>query len=102
MYNAAVPVLIRDGEPYMDLELSVRGLSVRYHDSFVVGLRPDCFLACLLLQGTGIYPMLSFDRREVLLPVVPIGTTSTTTFFVLNNGYETMQVRAFGLFAYLA
>jgi hypothetical protein len=37
--------------------------------------------------------MLTFDRKEVFLPVVPIGATSSTVFHLVNNGYETMQVR---------
>ena len=45
------------------------------------------------VQGTGIFPMLTFDRKEVFMPVVPVGSTSTFTFYLVNNGYETMQVR---------
>eukprot|EP00698_Gefionella_okellyi_P007756 TRINITY_DN1898_c0_g1_i1.p1 TRINITY_DN1898_c0_g1~~TRINITY_DN1898_c0_g1_i1.p1 ORF type:complete len:2231 (+),score=540.36 TRINITY_DN1898_c0_g1_i1:707-6694(+) len=47
----------------------------------------------LEISGTGIYPMLTFDKREVMLPIVPIGTRTSATFYVINNGYETMQIR---------
>lgn len=37
--------------------------------------------------------MLAFDRRELVLPIVPVNTASNATLHVINHGYETMQVR---------
>ncbi len=41
-------------------------------------------------MGIGSYPKLSFDRREVILPTVPLNTLSTCSFFILNDGYENL------------
>ena len=33
-----------------------------------------------------------FDRRYVILPIVPLGVTSKTTFKVINDGYENLPI----------
>ncbi|EFJ49198.1 hypothetical protein VOLCADRAFT_90100 [Volvox carteri f. nagariensis] len=45
------------------------------------------------VQGVGQYPRLSFDVRECLLPPVPLGLRSTATFFVVNNGYDNLELK---------
>lgn len=47
----------------------------------------------LVLRGSAAQPKLSFDRREVLLPVVPLGVEARCTFRVLNDGYENLNLR---------
>eukprot|EP00736_Rhodelphis_marinus_P012698 Rmarinus@m.1878 len=47
----------------------------------------------LEIEGTGVYPSLQFDRREILLPVVPLGFKSVATFHLLNEGYENLEVK---------
>ena len=32
------------------------------------------------VSGTGVTPKLYFDRREIILPEVPVGFESTSTF----------------------
>ena len=53
------------------------------------GLQPYLELE---LKGTGIPPQLSFDRRELLLPPVPLGTPATGTFTLLCAGYDYMKL----------
>jgi hypothetical protein len=43
--------------------------------------------------GAGAFPSLSFDRREVLFPTAPVGVPTTVSFWVLNNGYDNLNVR---------
>ena len=31
------------------------------------------------IAGTGCYPQLTFDRREIILPTVPVGVTSVSS-----------------------
>ncbi len=40
------------------------------------------------MKGTGIYPRLNFDRREVILPIVPLNIPSVCNFVLTNDGYE--------------
>ncbi|GFR48568.1 hypothetical protein Agub_g10470, partial [Astrephomene gubernaculifera] len=66
-YEALIPVYL-DGEleePYLHIEV----------------------------QGVGQYPRLTFDMRECLLPPVPLGLRSTATFYVLNNGYDNLELK---------
>ena len=44
------------------------------------------------LRGEGTEPKIFFDRREVILPVVPLGIQSKTTFYVCHNGYENLEL----------
>ena len=45
------------------------------------------------IKAVGCYPQLTFDRREVLLPTVPIGVESKTSFYVVNEGYDNLELR---------
>jgi hypothetical protein len=47
----------------------------------------------LTLQGDGIYPHISFDRQECVLPIVPLHITSKCTFNVINTGYDNLELR---------
>ncbi|GLI64998.1 hypothetical protein VaNZ11_008424 [Volvox africanus] len=66
-YEALIPVYLDDttDEPYLHIEV----------------------------QGVGQYPRLSFDMRECLLPPVPLGLRSTATFYVINNGYDNLELK---------
>ena len=44
------------------------------------------------LRGEGTEPKIFFDRREIILPVVPLGIQSKTTFVVKHNGYENLEL----------
>lgn len=48
----------------------------------------------LNLKGVGAGPKLMFDRREVILPVVPLNIVSKCLFRVINDGYENMALKA--------
>lgn len=66
-YNAIVPLYL-DGDksrPYVELQLS----------------------------GVGLFAQLTFDRREVVLPVTALGEVSTATFHVMNCGYDHLELR---------
>ena len=34
-----------------------------------------------------------FDRRHIILPVVPLGCVAKTSFMILNDGYENLNVK---------
>ena len=44
------------------------------------------------LKGVGAKPRLLFDRRQVIMPVVPLGQLSKATFKIINDGYENLIV----------
>ena len=46
------------------------------------------------LEGEGLLPRLYFDKRELILPVVPLGFESSIKFKVCNKGYENEEIRA--------
>ena len=45
------------------------------------------------LRGEGAYPKLLFDRREVILPVVPLNVESKCTFRIENEGYQNLILK---------
>lgn len=47
----------------------------------------------LTFQGEGTVPKITFDRREVILPIVPLNIPAKTTFYVVNGGYDNVEVR---------
>ncbi|KAJ4455694.1 putative flagellar associated protein [Paratrimastix pyriformis] len=47
----------------------------------------------LRLQGLGIAPMLIFEPREVILPLVPLGVVSKATFTISNVGYDNLDLK---------
>lgn len=46
----------------------------------------------LVLKGEGIFPMLTFYPHEVILPIVPLGIRSAAYCWVLNNGYDQLEL----------
>ena len=47
----------------------------------------------LEVTGKGIPLQLSFDRREVILPPVPLGVTARATFWVINTGFDYLELQ---------
>ncbi|CAG9460495.1 unnamed protein product [Pedinophyceae sp. YPF-701] len=47
----------------------------------------------LHLGGVGTLPRLRFDIDELLLPPVPLGLKSTAQFFVINDGYDNLDLK---------
>eukprot|EP00798_Chlamydomonas_sp_ICE-L_P015727 gene15727-21848_t len=45
------------------------------------------------IVGTGENARLTFDLRECVLPPTPLGITSTATFYILNHGYDNLDLR---------
>ncbi len=51
------------------------------------------------LIGEGIFPKITFDRREIILPTVPLNIMSkcvnllNKSFRVFNEGYENFNVK---------
>jgi len=45
------------------------------------------------LKGEGIFPKISFDRREILLPIVPCNVVSRCIFRIINEGYDNFNVK---------
>ena len=46
------------------------------------------------LEGEGLFPRLYFDKRELILPIVPLGFESSIKFKVKNEGYENEEINA--------
>ncbi len=46
------------------------------------------------LEGEGLLPRLYFDKRELILPIVPLGIEGSIKFKVKNEGYENEEIRA--------
>ena len=47
----------------------------------------------LMLHATAVHPRLTFDRPEVILPAVPLGHTARASFYVVNEGYDNLQIQ---------
>ena len=45
------------------------------------------------MKGQGTVPKLTFDRREIVLPIVPLGVRSRCLFYIVNEGYESLDVQ---------
>lgn len=45
------------------------------------------------LVGEGAYPKLLFDRREVIMPIVPLGIESKCSFKIENEGYQNLILK---------
>ena len=50
--------------------------------------------AQIKLKGESAFPRILFDRREVLLPIVPLNVESKCTFRVINDGYQSANLSA--------
>ena len=48
----------------------------------------------LRLEGEGLYPRIYIDKRELILPIVPLGVESCIKFKVKNEGYENEEIKA--------
>ena len=46
------------------------------------------------LEGEGLFPRLYFDKREIIMPIVPLGIESAVAFKVKNEGYENEEINA--------
>lgn len=81
-----VPVMIEELIEGADPTAEGEGASSPF---LSVGEGPYLTLDC---RGQGIHPTLAFDRREVTMPVVPIGMESRTIFYVINQGYASYHI----------
>jgi hypothetical protein len=48
----------------------------------------------LTLKGESANPRILFDRREIILPIVPLGFESKCVFRVINDGYQSINLTA--------
>ena len=46
----------------------------------------------LTFSGSGAYPRLLFDKKEVILPVVPLNVQARCYFRIINDGYENLNL----------
>ena len=46
------------------------------------------------LKGEGAIPRILFDRRDIVLPIVPLGVESKCVFRVINDGYQSQNLKA--------
>jgi hypothetical protein len=45
------------------------------------------------LTGEGIFPKITFDRREIILPTVPLNILSKCSFRIFNEGYDNFNLK---------
>ena len=48
----------------------------------------------LRLEGEGLIPRIYIDKRELILPIVPLGIESSIKFKIKNEGYENEEIKA--------
>ena len=71
--------------------LQVKAYSARYQ-VFLDGNREVKYMD-ITSKGFGSNPCLTFDRKEIVLPPVPLDVVTKTTFYVSNDGYESLDLR---------
>ena len=49
--------------------------------------------AVITLKGVSAFPRILFDRREIIMPIVPLGVESKITFNIFNDGYQTVNLK---------
>lgn len=59
---------------------------------FINGEKEKSYLT-LTFKGNGAYPKLVFDRREIVMPVVPLGVASRCVFKIINDGFENLMIK---------
>ena len=47
----------------------------------------------VILKGEAAYPRILFDRREIILPIVPCGVESRCVFRLINDGYQSCNLQ---------
>lgn len=47
----------------------------------------------VVFKGTSSLPNLFFNKREVIMPVVPLDIETTSSFKILNDGYENCNLK---------
>ena len=52
--------------------------------------RPYLSFSCM---GVGSYPRLTFSKHQLDLPTVPLGITSSVSFWVINQGYGSLELK---------
>ena len=45
------------------------------------------------LMANAVLPRLTFDRPELILPTVPLGHTAKASLYLINEGYDNLQVQ---------
>jgi hypothetical protein len=48
----------------------------------------------ITLKGEAAYPKVMFDRRQIIMPVVPLGVESRCFFRIINEGFQTVSFKA--------
>ena len=46
------------------------------------------------IEGEGLIPRIYIDKRELILPIVPLGIESSIRFKIKNEGYENEEIKA--------
>lgn len=67
----------------------------KYHLPIFINQDRESKKAELVLTGEGDNPKLLFDRRQIIMPVVPLGIESSCFFRIINDGYKSVSVKAF-------
>jgi hypothetical protein len=49
--------------------------------------------ANIILKGESAFPKILFDRREIIMPIVPLGIESKISFYIYNDGYQTVNLK---------
>lgn len=49
--------------------------------------------AVITLKGESAFPRILFDRREVIMPIVPLNVESKIQFYIYNDGYQSVNLK---------
>jgi hypothetical protein len=71
--------------------LEVRSYSARY-GVYLDGQRESKYME-IAAKGFGANPALTFDRKEIIMPTVPLDVPSKMTFFIGNEGFESLDLK---------
>lgn len=47
----------------------------------------------VIMKGTASLPNIFFNKREIIMPVVPLGIETTSNFKIINDGYENCNLK---------
>eukprot|EP00742_Colponemidia_sp_Colp-10_P012089 GILJ01013522.1.p1 GENE.GILJ01013522.1~~GILJ01013522.1.p1 ORF type:complete len:1736 (+),score=300.62 GILJ01013522.1:326-5209(+) len=69
----------------------IRSYAANYN-IYLDGNRDQWYMS-IQTKGFGANPSLWFDRKEVIVPPVPLDTLAVSTFYIGNDGYESLELK---------
>ena len=64
----------------------------QFANLYLDGDKKKCHMK-IKIKGEGIFPKITFDRKEVILPTVPCNVLSRCIFRIFNEGYDNFNLK---------